>query len=689
MSVAFRLKNGSLMLSTEAPGGIYNSSQLKAIASLCEEDSAIVKVTEDQRLALFVDEDRAAEIATKLKKMGLGIRHYRDGLHQPISCIGALCPDHKQDAQGSAMAVTEALASIQLENSLRIGINGCSTCCVPCHTLDVSVMGDDSGYRVSIGGKTTQIAEMAQYLAEGVPAKELPNMLKKVVGIYKESAHANESLQDLLDRVGPSKFISALAPYSLDAATGDAQSFQTNDDEFAAAKSDDTDLGTDDIDFVDGDMGLVDEDMGLVDEDMGLVDGDIDLVDDLDGAAEGTEIPLIADEDGGLGPVDIEDEESSLLGVSMDNDFEDLRASDEMPDDFGDDLDISPAEFSSLDRDMGAEVRIGAADSDLEMLDDDFASGDLNSTEIDVLDDDLSILSTDTDLDGMDSTSLDWLGELVEDEFEDLESSPIQPLVASADVDSDEFDTDLAENFENEDFNLAGIEEAELMDIESIGRGAEFRVAPETIVLSAISKVPQSLDGNHRTPNLSNTEKVAVLPDDLGEMDADEGSEEDESAFEQKFDEDMLDTESYAVTDNENSGDRIEAIRLVEDADLQMDTAMDSADHEEEMSMHSDEDLGFDESLDEAPAAIVKAMPVAKVLGKGMGWLLTGIRDDGAGIVLEFNSGAQVHVDPSVVQSTGERVISVGGQNLYLKRDGNGISIETDGIKFVLPKQVA
>ena len=56
MSELFKLKNGTVLVSTEAPGGIYNSAQLKKIAELCSKELAIVKATEDQRLALFVKE---------------------------------------------------------------------------------------------------------------------------------------------------------------------------------------------------------------------------------------------------------------------------------------------------------------------------------------------------------------------------------------------------------------------------------------------------------------------------------------------------------------------------------------------------------------------------------------------------------------------------------------------------------
>ena len=79
MGAAFKLRNGSILLITEAPGGIYNSEQLKEIALLADDEAAIIKVTEDQRLALFVNESKATDIVEELKSIGLGIRHYQDG----------------------------------------------------------------------------------------------------------------------------------------------------------------------------------------------------------------------------------------------------------------------------------------------------------------------------------------------------------------------------------------------------------------------------------------------------------------------------------------------------------------------------------------------------------------------------------------------------------------------------------
>lgn len=221
MSELFKLKNGTILLSTEAPGGIYNSAQLKKIAELCSKELAIVKATEDQRLALFVKESEIEHVAEELKATGLGFRNYQSGLHQPVSCLGELCETHDQPALTTAMDLTRLMATLSLQSSLKIGINGCARCCTPCHTLDISVIGEPSGYRISLGGKTSQFPELASFFAEAVPAKELPRLIAAIIELFKSKAEEGETLNEVLDRCGVEEFVAALAPYSQDAATRD------------------------------------------------------------------------------------------------------------------------------------------------------------------------------------------------------------------------------------------------------------------------------------------------------------------------------------------------------------------------------------------------------------------------------------------------------------------------------------
>lgn len=265
MTKPFNLKNGSILLSTEAPGGLYNAAQLKKIASICSDEVAIIKATEDQRLAIFVKEERADAIADELRTIGLGIRNYQDGLHQPITCIGELCPDQEQDALSSAMNLTKELADVTLNYPLKIGINGCGQCCVPCHTFDISIVGDSNGYQVNLGGKNSKIPEMASFIAEAVPPEKLTTIIKKTILLYRDKVTDDESLQDVIDKCGVADFVKIWWPYSQDAAAGDDpfQNAEQEDslDDGLTAEPEESKLSED------GDLTAIqDESLGLEDD---------------------------------------------------------------------------------------------------------------------------------------------------------------------------------------------------------------------------------------------------------------------------------------------------------------------------------------------------------------------------------------------------------------------------------------
>ena len=123
MTKEFNLTNGSVVLIAEIDGGVYSASHLKKIAQLCESAANMVKATEDQRLALLVKADQVAQVTSELNSIGLEVRNYQSGLHQPVACMGALCPEHEQDALGTAMDISSELAGISTENAVKIGVN--------------------------------------------------------------------------------------------------------------------------------------------------------------------------------------------------------------------------------------------------------------------------------------------------------------------------------------------------------------------------------------------------------------------------------------------------------------------------------------------------------------------------------------------------------------------------------------
>lgn len=246
MSSGFALKNGALLLSTEAPGGIYNAEQLRKVAQISEDTSMIVKVTEDQRLAIVVSKDQVSKITQDLSEVGLEVRNYQEGLHQATSCLGKMCSEHQQDALKSAVQITEAMKGISTSTPLKIGLNGCSRCCNPTHTLDISIVGDASGYRIALGGKSAMIPEFGQFVAESVPAEKLPLLMRSVVETYSKLQNSDGSMQDLIERVGLGPFAKILAPWSQDAGVGE---------DFSPSSSSHDELGDDEL----GDDQLADD----------------------------------------------------------------------------------------------------------------------------------------------------------------------------------------------------------------------------------------------------------------------------------------------------------------------------------------------------------------------------------------------------------------------------------------------
>ena len=218
MGTPFKLKNGSVALMAEVPGGLYNSAHLKKLAAISEQHSVIMKATEDQRIVMFVVPEQVESISRDLISGGLAVRDYQEGIHQPVACVGALCPESKQDALKASLDITEALAGLEAVAALKIGINGCAACCVPCHTLDIAIIGQEEGYRISLGGKQMIVPELASFVAEGVPAAELVDKVRAVVDAWKEHGQPGERMQAVIERVGMAPFIKALAPYSRDAA---------------------------------------------------------------------------------------------------------------------------------------------------------------------------------------------------------------------------------------------------------------------------------------------------------------------------------------------------------------------------------------------------------------------------------------------------------------------------------------
>lgn len=669
MGNAFKLKNGTLLLITEAPGGIYNSAQLNKIAALADQDSAIIKVTEDQRLALFVKEDEAAGVASQLKEIGLGIRHYQDGLHQPTTCIGELCPDHQQDSLGTAMSLTEEIESLSIENPIKIGINGCAKCCVPCHTLDISIIGDENGYRVNLGGKGSQIPEMATFMADGVPSTELPRLIRSVIEIYKEAAEVDESLQDVMDRIGISKFTEALKPYSQDAAHTDdllgglestsdfeVESEVRNTDDLdqleqpaAVSESESESESVDHEDSFDSDVSEF-EDAGELEETFEEGSNELDGSSDLDEAdLDGIEEESIDNQDFST--------EEDLNSLESDEDFDDgaeLPLEEEKIEDFEETVNLD----SELEGDVIEEEMMEESDLDNEN-NDDFTDEGPKIVEDAISEEGDSLLDEDAELENLD---------------DDVEES---------DLDTD-FDLSEEETLDSADDDLIYNNE---IGSEQSAEDLEFEKDIDELDSSDL-KNDFNLDEDHSQVVISDEDDLdseVSIEDDL--VGAEEETEEMGEFVDELDDESTggtiseADTEEMAqekerILDEVNNSS--ELLSTDENEEIRDQVATDLESHDGDLVDDFEDDPQSNEAKKEAISEVSDELRFA------------GFRVSPSGVLtISFTSGLTLDVKPDQL-SDAQRVFKIGDKDIAITSDGDKISLVLeDGISVSLPKKAA
>ncbi|MBC7530632.1 MAG: hypothetical protein H7318_03575 [Oligoflexus sp.] len=640
MSELFKLKNGTVLISTEAPGGIYNSAQLKKIAELCSKELAIVKATEDQRLALFVKESEIERITTELKATGLGFRNYQSGLHQPVSCLGELCETHEQPALTTAMDLTKLIANLKLQSTVKIGINGCARCCAPCHTLDISVIGEASGYRISMGGKTSQFPELASFFAEAVPADKLPRLLTTVIEIFQSKAEEGESFNEFLDRSGVEDFIAALAPYSQDAAHRDdpfAVGGEETADEREIAENPLENAAVDD-DFLEVEMEEVPEIQAESDFEMA--------------PAHEAEDFLASDN----GSIDLEVEESEVDHDEMSYDLSSDDSSDSL-----DEIPISSAAHHTLNDDIVVsdldtgdveEMSLDSFEEEAEMVTEllDAPEPKVPSAKavMPTLDEDEKLLDLDDKAQmvsaALESESEIELTEAVPDEVED-------------ELDFEESDEAGDGAMMSEELT---IHEPELLDSD------EDLEADVPLLAAEEAEIPE-LDKDLLQSNEIDT---SVLDESEDDSEGDMMSIEDEQRFEKQInasiEEEKKMRDDFEEADSNQSA-RADALRMLE-----------SASEDDEMAKEED-----DLSALSAAAPAKAGGPISS----GKSFEFDGFDVTESTMRVHFSSGAYLDVQLDSLEMSRSKVFRVGRQSITVTHEATGYSLEVGGMRMFYPHQ--
>jgi dissimilatory sulfite reductase (desulfoviridin) alpha/beta subunit len=209
----FKLKNNQIFILAEAAGGVYNSDQLRMLCEVADRESAFLKITEDQRIGFMIEPDKLNEIQTQVRKSGLLLRHYQSsGVPYPRACLGELCQFAQQPALGDALELTTHLLKT-FPNPQRfssIALNGCHRACLGSSTEDIHIVAEESGYKISIGGKNSDIAQQAHLLVENISRNELPLVIEKILSLFYQESKEEERLHEVIDRIGMTPFFEAL-----------------------------------------------------------------------------------------------------------------------------------------------------------------------------------------------------------------------------------------------------------------------------------------------------------------------------------------------------------------------------------------------------------------------------------------------------------------------------------------------
>ena len=193
-----------------APGDVTDK-QLEVLADLADKYSfGEVRVTHEQNVTLAdVPRSQLKPLYEELQAAGLETPNL--GLLTDIIC----CPggDYCSLANAKSIPVAEAiqrrfdaLEALQDLGALDVNISGCMNACGHHHVGNIGILGVDKKgaefYQVSIGGSGYEDAALAKILGPSFAQDDIPDVIEKLVNVYKGSRDQGESFVDTYRRIG-------------------------------------------------------------------------------------------------------------------------------------------------------------------------------------------------------------------------------------------------------------------------------------------------------------------------------------------------------------------------------------------------------------------------------------------------------------------------------------------------------
>lgn len=197
-----------------APGDVTDQ-QLDYLAELAQQYSfGEVRVTHHQNIVLAdVRQDQLPELWQQLRKQSLA-SHNLDLLTDMICCPGG---DFCALANAKSIPIAESIQrrfpdidELKDIGNLRINISGCMNACGHHHVGNIGILGVDKKgeefYQVSLGGSSRNEASLGKIIGPAFSQEEIPDVIEKLVAVYKAHRSADEEFLDTYNRIGIDPF---------------------------------------------------------------------------------------------------------------------------------------------------------------------------------------------------------------------------------------------------------------------------------------------------------------------------------------------------------------------------------------------------------------------------------------------------------------------------------------------------
>jgi sulfite reductase (NADPH) hemoprotein beta-component len=197
-----------------APGDVTDR-QLEYLADLADEYCfGEIRVTHHQNVVLAdVQQDKLYELWQRLSEQSLATANL-GLLTDTICCPGG---DFCALANAKSIPIAESIqrrfddqAELQDIGELRVNISGCMNACGHHHVGNIGILGVDKKgeefYQISLGGSSRNEASLGKIIGPSFAQDEIPDVVEKIVEVYKSNRQADEKFIDTYNRIGLEPF---------------------------------------------------------------------------------------------------------------------------------------------------------------------------------------------------------------------------------------------------------------------------------------------------------------------------------------------------------------------------------------------------------------------------------------------------------------------------------------------------